>query len=309
MRVFWAKLSKKGHFGHPPKKKKLIDNWKVHFGVFLCFFVFFGGFKGQVKWPFGPPHLALNPPYCFFVFCCCYLFCFGGFKGQVGICFLFVLFVFICFYLFFSCFVLYFFVSLFCSFLCFSLKNLSPPTKVFLVIFECLPLFLLSLFWPPTCWISLSLSLSLSLSCYFLSFFLLVFVFVFLLVPSFCLFLFCFSVFFALVNENNNINIMLQSCFNQSFSFSWVSCLAISFKSLSLIFFFSSDFKLCFLFTMNVFGFRTNKLRKHTFLVKRGVATKFFYFCQPVFYRMWTVIVFGGPFFGKFWLIFKSTVK
>ena len=38
----------------------------------FCFFVFFvfyffGGFKGQVRWPKGPPHLALNPPY-FFVF-------------------------------------------------------------------------------------------------------------------------------------------------------------------------------------------------------------------------------------------------
>ena len=43
---------------------------------FLLFFLFcfFGGFKGQVRWPEGPPHLALNPPYficfCFFVFFC-----------------------------------------------------------------------------------------------------------------------------------------------------------------------------------------------------------------------------------------------
>ena len=43
---------------------------------FCCFFVlfFFGGLKGQVRWPEGPPHLALNPPYficfCFFVFFC-----------------------------------------------------------------------------------------------------------------------------------------------------------------------------------------------------------------------------------------------
>ena len=37
---------------------------------FFCFcfcFFFLGGFKGQVRWPKGPPHLALNPPY-FFVF-------------------------------------------------------------------------------------------------------------------------------------------------------------------------------------------------------------------------------------------------
>ena len=32
-----------------------------------CFFVFFGGFEGQVRWPKGPPHLALNPPYFFCV--------------------------------------------------------------------------------------------------------------------------------------------------------------------------------------------------------------------------------------------------
>ena len=43
--------------------------------VFVLFFVcfwffccFFGGFKGQVRWPEGPPHLALNPPYLFFLF-------------------------------------------------------------------------------------------------------------------------------------------------------------------------------------------------------------------------------------------------
>ena len=48
--------------------------------VFCCFFFVFGGFKGQVRWPKGPPHLALNPPY-FFVFVG-FVF-FGGFKGQV----------------------------------------------------------------------------------------------------------------------------------------------------------------------------------------------------------------------------------
>ena len=34
----------------------------------FCFCFFFGGFKGQVRWPEGPPHLALNPPYFLFVF-------------------------------------------------------------------------------------------------------------------------------------------------------------------------------------------------------------------------------------------------
>ena len=112
VQAFWAKMSKKGNFEKPPKKrKKLTDNWKAIFWCFCCFFggasfffcfflfgffcffwvfflVFFvGGFKGQVRWPKGPPHLALNPPYFFFCFCFCSLFCFfcffGGFKGQV----------------------------------------------------------------------------------------------------------------------------------------------------------------------------------------------------------------------------------
>ena len=42
----------------------------VFFVLFFLFFLFcfFGGFKGQVRWPKGPPHLALNPPYFLFVF-------------------------------------------------------------------------------------------------------------------------------------------------------------------------------------------------------------------------------------------------
>ena len=37
--------------------------------VFVFFLIcFFGGFKGQVRWPKGPPHLALNPPYFLFLF-------------------------------------------------------------------------------------------------------------------------------------------------------------------------------------------------------------------------------------------------
>ena len=68
----------------------------VFFCCFFCFvfflFCFFGGFKGQVRWPKGPPHLALNPPYficfvflfLFFLFFSLFFVCFfGGFKGQV----------------------------------------------------------------------------------------------------------------------------------------------------------------------------------------------------------------------------------
>ena len=43
----------------------------LFFFVVVCLFLFFfGGFKGHVRWPEGPPHLALDPPYfiCVFVF-------------------------------------------------------------------------------------------------------------------------------------------------------------------------------------------------------------------------------------------------
>ena len=96
---FLAKLSKRGNFGHPPNTKEKFHwepksfffVWYFCFFLFFCscfscfcflFFVFFaffcvfvfGGFKGQVRWPEGPPHLALNPPYLFFVFALFLLF-------------------------------------------------------------------------------------------------------------------------------------------------------------------------------------------------------------------------------------------
>ena len=98
----------------------------------VLFLLFFEGFKGQVRWSEGPPHLALNPPYvCSFV----------------------------CFFVF-----LFPFLSL----LSIEKKLFSthpPPRKGdFLFIFECLPLFLLCLFWPPPLSVCLSLSLSIYLS-------------------------------------------------------------------------------------------------------------------------------------------------
>ena len=62
------------------------------FWFWICFCFFFGGFKGQVRWPKGPPHLALNPPY-FFVFlfpcfCFCYKNCFPPQKGLFCVFFL-----------------------------------------------------------------------------------------------------------------------------------------------------------------------------------------------------------------------------
>ena len=46
------------------------------------------------------------------------------------------------------------------------------------------------------------------------------------------------------------------------------------------------------LFNINVFGFKTNNLTKQTFLVKREVATKRFFFYEPVFFKISKVIVF-----------------
>ena len=97
---------------HPKKKKIFTDNWKAHFWVFFvfsclffssfvffcfffCFVVFFcvsfGGFKGHVRWPEGPPHLALNPPYLFFCFCFVFVlfvyflfFCLEGLRVRWG---------------------------------------------------------------------------------------------------------------------------------------------------------------------------------------------------------------------------------
>ena len=119
--------------------------------VFLFFFLFFGGFKGQVRWPKGPPHLALNPPY--------------------FICFSF-------FVVFYPC--LPFFVSV-------NRKTCFFPQKGhFGFLFECLPLFLFSLFWASSFFHFLFLCLSLVL------FFLPSFLFLISVSGSCFLFLFCF---------------------------------------------------------------------------------------------------------------------
>ena len=48
---------------------------------FSCFFCF-GGFKGQVRWPKGPPHLALNPPYLFVFVFFVVLICLEGLRVR-----------------------------------------------------------------------------------------------------------------------------------------------------------------------------------------------------------------------------------
>ena len=63
------------------------------FVLLALFFCFFKGFKGQVRWPKGPPHLALSPPYLFV-----FVFLFGvGFVSVCLLCFVLVA-LFFCFF-------------------------------------------------------------------------------------------------------------------------------------------------------------------------------------------------------------------
>ena len=173
-----------------------------------------------MRWPEGPPHLPLNPPYLFLLFSClvfCFLFCLFGFFIQKNPCF--------------------------------------PPEKGhFLYIFSvCLSFSSLSLSWPPS--LSVSLSLSLSFLLFFLSSFLsFLFAFFWLLVfVSFFLFLSSLLLF----HERNNIKILnCKFCLHQYFLFFWFPVFFVSSSFfLSLLF---PDFKLCFLFNIKVFNFQTN---------------------------------------------------
>ena len=126
------------------------------------------------------------------------------------------------------------FCFFFCSFPFLEKPCFSPQKREFLFSFECLTVFLLSLFWPDP--FSLSLSLSLSLSFYFLSSFLLVFLFCFLLVSCFVSF-FLFVSSLLLFHEKNNIKKFNDKVlFIGPFSLLLVSSLLFSFKSPFLIF-------------------------------------------------------------------------
>ena len=137
-----------------------------------------------------------------------------------------------------------------------------------------------------------SFSVSLFLSC--VSFFLLVFLLCFLFVSCFCLF-FIFLSSLLLFHEKNNMNIFNCNFFFSwnIFSFFWFPVLLFCFNPffLSLLF---PDFKLCFLFNINVFSYKKNKLKSTTKRKNKLQQNCFFY--EPVFCKMWKVIVFFAPF-------------
>ena len=96
--VFWGcalfgpRCQKKEILKSHPKRKNLTDNWKVIFWCFCCFggLLFFFFFLFSLFFP----HLALNPPYLFFLFVFCFVY--------------FVLFILFCLFCFFFCFVFVF---------------------------------------------------------------------------------------------------------------------------------------------------------------------------------------------------------
>ena len=112
-RVFWAKVSKKEILDTRPKQEHFGSQLKNSFLSISWFLLFFWGgrfFVGQVRWPEGPPHLALNP---LFVFFCSFLNGHLTWPKTLLICF--------------SRGFLLFFVSL--TFLCFNRKALLFALK------------------------------------------------------------------------------------------------------------------------------------------------------------------------------------
>ena len=169
-------------------------------------------------------------------------------------------------------------------------KTCFPPRKGhFLLIFNVSLSFSLNLFWPPP----FSVSLSLSLCCSFLFSFLLVFLFCFLFVACFLSLSFLFFLHCFLFHEKKNIKIFNCNFFPEIFSlsFGFLSCFSVSNPFfLSLLF---PYFKLCFLFNINVFSFKKNKLKStKKQKKKKTIATKRFFFYEPVFCKMSKVIVF-----------------
>ena len=86
-----------------------------------------------------------------------------------------------------------------------------------------------------------------------------------------------------------------------------VSCLVFSLKSLFLIFVFFLILSYVFCSTSLFLVSKKTKLKNTNFWSKGGLQHNGFFFYEPVFCKMWKVIVFWGAFFGRnFWLCFKK---
>ena len=176
-----------------------------------------------------------------------------------------------------------------------------PLEKHFLFIFSVSLSFSLSLFWPPFFFLFLFLCLSLDLVLVS-SFLCLFFVFFFFLSLSF---LFCFCFMKGTTSKNSIANFLFINLFfwgGPYFSF-----------QVSLLF---PDFKLCFFVQHKCFWFQNKQLKKkQNFFDKWGVATKRFFFYQPVFlqnvksYPKCQKLSIFCPFLGKFWVMFKKHDK
>ena len=210
-------------------------------------------------------------------------------------------FFFICFSFFLLCFVFVLFCFCFFPFPFFASnrqKTCFPPRKghfcLFLSVSLCFSWAFLGLTLFQFIFLCLSLVLFFLFS--FLSFFF-----------SFFLFLVFLSFFpflssLLLFHERNNIkplnyNFFFWNIFSLFFGFPVLFFFPIPFSYLC----FFPDFKLCFWFNINVFGFK--KVKK---IGQKGWLQQNVFFYEPVFCKMWKVIVFLPMCFCQFWLMFKT---
>ena len=213
-------------------------------------------------------------------------------------------------FVFFVCFLFLFSFFFFASFPFFVFnrkKPVFPPKKgIFWFIFSVSLYFSLNLFWPPP----FSLFFSVSLFCSCLSFFLLVFLFWLSFSFLFLSLFFC-SIFCAFVSwKEQHENIKLEFLFFiKMFSFlGFLSCFLFEISFPYLCFF--SWFWVMFFVQHHCFWFQKTQVEKHIFSKKGGLQHNVFFY-EPVFCKMWKVIVFF--FWQFFWQFFgcfsKNTIQ
>ena len=138
--------------------------------------------------------------------------------------------------------------------------------------------------------------------------------------PSFLSFFFAFFLFLVFVSffpclsslllfhEKKNIKIFNCNFFPEIFSlsFGFLSCFSVSNPFfLSLLF---PDFKLCFLFNINVFSFKKNKL-KSTKKQKKTNCNKTGFFMNLCFAKCQKLSFFFASFLPNFGWCSKNTIK